>query len=90
MERGEGMKDKIYPIYYFEWRDHFASNSGWTDIEKIEKDIPSEFMCKAVGFLIKEEKNFITIAQILNDRNECAELMNILRESITKKRRIRL
>lgn len=79
---------KKYPIYYIEWRDHFASNGTWTDIKWIEDDSPAEYMCKSIGFLIKNEKYFITIAQNLNDKDQCSDLMNILKESIVRKKRL--
>jgi hypothetical protein len=71
-------------IIYFEWADAVAS-VGWEEIKthhKIHK-------CKAIGFLIEETKEELTIASTISG-DQCNARMTIPKSWIKRKKEIKI
>mgnify|MGYP001560157964 CR=1 FL=1 len=49
-------------IVYFEWVDAHG-NTGWFSENELEKWAKDDWYCNDVGFLVKEEKGFLVLAQ---------------------------
>lgn len=71
-------------IIYFEWIDAVAS-SGWESVEKKHQCD----RCKTVGFLIAEDKNEITVAAAISDK-ECNSRITVPKKWITKRKELKI
>ena len=74
------MKKKIL---YIEWIDAFSTDE-WCEKEELEE----EELCFSVGWLIDENKKYITIATSVNGEDGCGYI-SIPKGCIIKKHRIR-
>lgn len=64
---------KQYKMVVVTWRDAVHS-FGWQDNEEPEFD---EDTCKSVGWLLKRDKKFVTLAQTVGMDNANAQLIQI-------------
>lgn len=74
-------------MIYIEWIDsYFPFPQGWQDLEDIEEEIEEHtFICKSVGFLYTENKDYIVILQNLDGEDERSSgILKIPKKAITK------
>lgn len=71
-------------IHYIEFEDHCSSNERWTQKDKAFHNV---CMAKCVGFLVRESKQYVTLALIGQTENECfSNTMTIIKSCITNRR----
>ena len=75
------------PLLYVEFGDH-ASGSEWAnEDETIEHPLP----CMAVGWKLKETKDLLVLgAFVSDDYTKSVSRSNVVKSTITKRRRIKL
>lgn len=66
------------------WQDHHSGSRGWTDVENFEQ---GTYICTSVGFIVKKDRNQITLAANLSPYDEeveqsCFGTMTIVRAAI--------
>ena len=80
--------NKLMQIIYLEWVDAM-SRDAWLDIEEVEKWADEKAVSiKTIGFLLKENKDFITVIQNYNI-DSCSMVMKIPKAWILKKKLIK-
>lgn len=64
-----GRKKKAPKLYYIEWLDPASVHTGWFDLTEAEinKLVPAEI--KSVGWIIKENKEYIVLASSLIEKD---------------------
>lgn len=74
-------------MVYIEWIDsYFPFPQGWQDLEDIEEEVEEHtFICKSVGFLYTESKDYVVILQNLDGEDERSSgILKIPKKAITK------
>lgn len=80
------MKDiRKHPKVYVEWFDAF-SDMGW----KSPSEIDSHLVCITIGFLVKEDKDGITISCTINNNGEFTDPLTIPRGMIRRRKSIKI
>ena len=71
---------------YLEWDDSISvGRSAWVDRRYVEKK--HKMMCKSIGFLLKEDKNSITLGNSISaDEEDIAGNIQIPKCAIRKRR----
>ena len=76
-----------YPAVYIEWFDA-QSEDNWHFVDELEDELP---LIRTLGFLLREHKDRIVVAQNLDSENESTSMvMTIPRAWIKRKRRLKL
>ncbi len=67
-------------LVIIEWKDAFGCSPLWQDIDSIEGSIT---ICKSVGWLIRDEKEFkVIMPHFSEEANQCCGEMTIPASSI--------
>lgn len=74
-------------LYYIEWTDS-SYNSGWKFNDDKSCDV-SPSIVKSVGWMIYDKKDYIVLAQSIDEETN-AERLSIPKSLISKKRIIRI
>lgn len=77
-------KKKTFHLYRINWTDA-SSNSGWKDLNELHIQ---PFQVASVGWLIKENKDFLFLAQNMASVHQASEIMSIPRKWIHRKTKI--
>lgn len=72
---------KVYKVVRVDWTDS-SGNPRWTRIEDLAE--PAGVECVTVGFIVKQNKTAIAIAQSLSNGGQCDHIMEIPRCVIRK------
>lgn len=74
-------------LIYIEWEDSASIGNGWVKKEEVEKDTPR--LVRQVGWIIKEEKKFITLAATIDLTKPDSEFVSdgcVVIKSLIRKR----
>lgn len=64
------MKNNNYPLVYIEWEDAYSVPQEWNTAEDMTGILADEsFIVRQVGFVLKETKTFIVLANMVNTLN---------------------
>ena len=72
-------------VYAVDWVDH-SSGRGWVPFDKIDGE---GLLCHAVGFLVAETDQSMTLTASIYD-DKASDPLTILKSCILRKKRIRL
>jgi|TARA_R110000787_G_scaffold285541_2_gene401526 hypothetical protein len=67
-----GRKKASPKLYYIEWTDPATEHAGWFELNKETLDKLEPVLCKSVGWLIKENKDYIVVAGSLIEKENMA------------------
>ena len=87
----KGRNKKSPKLYFVEWKDPTSTHNGWFELSEseIDKLLPAEV--KSVGWVIRENKDFIVLASSLIEKDNCGSGdTTILRGLITNMVEIKL
>lgn len=57
-----------YPLVLIEFRDATQPDNGWVTVEEYE--LPADSVCQSVGFIIRENKHEVALAQTITDYHD--------------------
>jgi len=72
-------------VLYVEWIDATAT-AGW---DKFDRKDATVDLCKSIGFLVKQNKDMISLAAAISDK-ECNAIINIPTLWIKKKKYVKV
>ena len=67
-------------LVLIEWMDAFSSDH-W---QSMDTAFTEPMICQTLGFLIKKNKQYITVCHTINKEKQVCGVMNIARKSILK------
>lgn len=74
-------KKARFPLLWVEWLDHYHDATGWLDIADFPATV-NTYKCLTVGFLVKEDKTSIQLAQTFAPSDRVSSIMTILKSTI--------
>lgn len=81
LKEGKAQTVKKGTLLYIEWYDA-ESNDDWRDISDIVAELP---LIQTIGFLIKESKDCVAIAQNIDKKNDNASMSMIIPKAWVKR-----
>ncbi len=72
-------------LIYIEWEDSMTRSDGWWTLKEAQKWAEEErYLVRECGWLIKEDKEFITLSTKFSDVTEHAEKMYCILHKIPR------
>ncbi len=76
-----------FPVQLIQWDDHCSAGDGWHKPAD-SRDCPLK--CESVGFVVKENKKYLTLAQNRGNENRTVgDLMVLVKSCITKRKTLK-